>query len=65
MDKVGSSFDSCVKQIEHKLNCIPLPIHFPIGEGKSFKGFVDLVTLTLNEWKLNQVSAFGKNFTAM
>ena len=51
MDKPGSSFHGCLKHIESKLKCLPLPLHVPIGQGKEFRGVVDLVSLKAKIWK--------------
>ena len=55
MDKVGANFSNCLKQIERKLKCVPLPCHLPLGgEGKEFHGIIDLVDLTIKKWELGK-----------
>ncbi|XP_046440167.1 ribosome-releasing factor 2, mitochondrial-like [Daphnia pulex] len=56
MDKVGACFNTCIKHIENKLKCKPLPVHIPIGSGKSFRGVIDLVDLSKKEWSSNHNS---------
>lgn len=46
VDKLGSSISSCLLEMNRKLGCSPLLITYPIGEDSSFKGIVDLVTMT-------------------
>lgn len=62
MDKPGSSFHACLKHIETKLKCLPLPLHLPIGQGKEFRGVVDLVNLTAKEWSPGN-SSLGSVYT--
>jgi len=56
MDKPGAKFTDCLNQIESKLKSIPLPLHYPIGEGRQFKGIVDLVNLTIKKWEVDKTS---------
>ena len=53
MDKVGANFANCLKQIETKLKCVPLPCHLPLT-GKDFNGIIDLVDLTVKQWELGK-----------
>ena len=61
MDKNGANVTECLAQMERKLHCIPLLIHYPIGEGRGFRGVVDLVSFTLKEWDIKK-NPFGKVF---
>ena len=61
MDKNGANVTECLAQMERKLHCIPLLIHYPIGEGRGFRGFVDLVSFSLKEWDIKK-NPFGKVF---
>ena len=54
MDKNGANVTECLAQMERKLHCIPLLIHYPIGEGRGFRGFVDLVSFSLKEWDIKK-----------
>lgn len=50
MDKVGADFKNCLNHIKTKLKCEPLEIQLPIGTGKTFRGIVDLVNLSVKSW---------------
>lgn len=52
MDKPSASMTLCLESIKAKLRSVPLPIHFPLGHGKQFRGFVDLITMHKLEWDL-------------
>ncbi len=45
MDKVGANFLNVVKMIQDRLKSRAVPIQLPIGEGDTFKGFVDLIRM--------------------
>jgi translation elongation factor EF-G len=61
MDKAGADFVNCLKQIETKLKCVPLPCHLPLEE-KDFNGIIDLVDLTVKQWNLGK-SDLGINYS--
>ncbi|UYV78298.1 GFM2 [Cordylochernes scorpioides] len=50
MDKPATNIDLCLNSIECKLDIRPLPIHFPIGNGKDFRELIDLVSLQNLSW---------------
>ena len=50
MDKHNARFNYCLKSIESKLNVVPIVTQTPIGQGKSFQGFVDLPSLKVCLW---------------
>ncbi|MFN2642381.1 MAG: elongation factor G [Actinomycetota bacterium] len=50
MDRVGADFFRTVDMIKDRLGAHALPIHLPIGTEDSFKGVVDLVTMTAHIW---------------
>ncbi|MGH6814872.1 MAG: elongation factor G, partial [Hyphomicrobiaceae bacterium] len=50
MDKIGADFYQCVAEIRSKLGARPVPLQIPIGAESSFKGLVDLVTMTAIVW---------------
>ncbi|XP_074138379.1 ribosome-releasing factor 2, mitochondrial isoform X2 [Sminthopsis crassicaudata] len=50
MDKTGASFNYAVDSIREKLKTKPLLLQLPIGEAKSFKGLVDVVTMEKVMW---------------
>jgi len=45
MDKTGADFDHAVATLRVRLRARPIPIHLPIGQDNSFRGFVDLLTM--------------------
>ncbi len=45
MDRAGADFFSVIDQIKLKLSATPLVLQLPIGEGESFAGVVDLLTM--------------------
>lgn len=47
MDRVGANFQRCVNMIVDRLQGNPVPIQMPYGEGESFAGIIDLLTMEL------------------
>jgi elongation factor G len=45
MDRVGASFDRTVAMIRERLSANPVALHMPIGDGASFRGFVELLDM--------------------
>ena len=45
MDRVGADPDSVIRQIEQKLDVVPLPIQLPIGKEQEFCGVIDLINM--------------------
>ncbi|XP_043447921.1 ribosome-releasing factor 2, mitochondrial isoform X2 [Prionailurus bengalensis] len=60
MDKTGASFKYAVESIREKLKAKPLLLQLPLGEGKAFKGVVDVVNKEKLIWNPN--SDDGKDF---
>uniref|UniRef100_A0A8C9L101 Ribosome-releasing factor 2, mitochondrial n=1 Tax=Panthera tigris altaica TaxID=74533 RepID=A0A8C9L101_PANTA len=60
MDKTGASFKYAVESIKEKLKAKPLLLQLPLGEGKAFKGVVDVVNKEKLLWNPN--SDDGKDF---
>lgn len=60
MDKIGASFNYAVESIREKLKAKPLLLQLPIGEGKAFRGVVDVVRTEKLLWNPN--SDDGKDF---
>ncbi|NXP45906.1 RRF2M factor, partial [Heliornis fulica] len=60
MDKTRASFTYAVESIKQKLKTKPLLLQLPIGEGKTFRGLVDVVTKEQIIWKPDVDD--GKNF---
>ncbi|XP_017596155.1 PREDICTED: ribosome-releasing factor 2, mitochondrial isoform X2 [Corvus brachyrhynchos] len=62
MDKNRASFTYAVESIKQKLKTKPLLLQWPIGEAKSFRGLVDVVTKEQIIWKPTSDLDDGKNF---
>ncbi|XP_065717130.1 ribosome-releasing factor 2, mitochondrial isoform X3 [Patagioenas fasciata] len=62
MDKNRASFTYAVESIEQKLKTKPLLLQLPIGEAKTFRGLVDVVTKEQIIWKPTSHLDDGKNF---
>jgi elongation factor G len=45
MDRQGASFDRCVAQLAEHLDANPVPFQLPVGEGESYRGIIDLVSM--------------------
>ncbi|XP_009882560.1 PREDICTED: ribosome-releasing factor 2, mitochondrial [Charadrius vociferus] len=62
MDKNRASFTYAVESIKQKLKTKPLLLQLPIGEAKTFRGLVDVVTKEQIIWKPTSDLDDGKNF---
>lgn len=62
MDKNGASFTHAVQSIREKLKTKPLLLQLPIGEAKSFRGIVDVITKEQVIWKSAATLDDGKMF---
>ncbi|XP_050185591.1 ribosome-releasing factor 2, mitochondrial isoform X2 [Myiozetetes cayanensis] len=62
MDKNRASFTYAVESIKQKLKAKPLLLQLPIGEAKTFRGLVDVVTKSKIIWKPTSDLDDGKNF---
>ncbi|XP_009876213.1 PREDICTED: ribosome-releasing factor 2, mitochondrial [Apaloderma vittatum] len=62
MDKIKASFTYAVESIQQKLKTKPLLLQLPIGEAKTFRGLVDVVTKEQIIWKPTSGLDDGKNF---
>ncbi|XP_053788479.1 ribosome-releasing factor 2, mitochondrial isoform X2 [Vidua chalybeata] len=62
MDKTRASFTYAVESIKQKLKTKPLLLQLPIGEAKTFRGLVDVVTKEQIIWKSTSDVDDGKNF---
>ncbi|XP_064357505.1 ribosome-releasing factor 2, mitochondrial-like isoform X2 [Dromaius novaehollandiae] len=62
MDKNGASFTYAVESIKQKLKTKPLLLQLPIGEAKTFRGLVDVVTKERIIWKSTSALDDGKIF---
>lgn len=50
MDRVGASFAKSVQSIVDRLGARPVPIQYPVGAEKDFKGVIDLVRMRYLEF---------------
>ncbi|XP_035165026.1 ribosome-releasing factor 2, mitochondrial isoform X1 [Oxyura jamaicensis] len=62
MDKTRASFTYAVESIKQKLKTKPLLLQLPIGEAKTFRGLVDIVTKEQIIWKPTSDMDDGKHF---
>uniref|UniRef100_A0A8C7DRL9 Elongation factor G2 n=1 Tax=Naja naja TaxID=35670 RepID=A0A8C7DRL9_NAJNA len=62
MDKLGASFIHSVESIKQKLKVKPLLLQLPIGEAKSFRGIIDVVTKDQAIWNAVTGLDDGKTF---
>lgn len=51
MDRVGASYEQTIDSIKARLGANPIPLHIPIGFEASFRGVVDLLTMTATVWE--------------
>lgn len=45
MDRVGSDFFSCLKQIHERLGAVAIAIQLPLGKEENFRGVIDIVNM--------------------
>ena len=50
MDRVGASYERTIESIRERLGANPIPMQLPIGFEATFRGVVDLLTMTAVEW---------------
>ncbi|MCB0843119.1 MAG: elongation factor G [Bacteroidetes bacterium] len=50
MDREGADFLMVVEEIREELNANPIVLQLPVGEGKEFKGVIDLITEKFLVW---------------
>ncbi|PIO34088.1 hypothetical protein AB205_0213140 [Aquarana catesbeiana] len=62
MDKSDASFSYSVESIKEKLKANPLLLQLPIGEGKSFQGLVDLLSMQSICWSTRSSEDGGRIF---
>ncbi|KAM4810156.1 ribosome-releasing factor 2, mitochondrial [Rhinophrynus dorsalis] len=62
MDKPGASFTYAIESIKEKLKVKPLILQLPVGECKSFKGLVDLVSMEMITWSTRDRVDDGRLF---
>ncbi|CAH2296841.1 ribosome-releasing factor 2, mitochondrial isoform X1 [Pelobates cultripes] len=62
MDKTGASFSFAIDSIKEKLKAKPLLLQLPVGEAKTFRGLVDLVTMETITWNPGTNEDDGRTF---
>lgn len=50
MDRIGASYERTIESIKSRLGANPIPMQLPIGFEATFRGVVDLLTMTAVEW---------------
>ena len=50
IEKKSANFFARIKQIEAKLDCVPLVMQLPIGEANKFEGLINLITMRELIW---------------
>ncbi len=43
LDRIGADFDRVIKEIQEQLSITPIPLTYPIGKEKEFKGIYDIL----------------------
>src|SRR5512147_2825009 len=51
MDRTGASFEDTIQSIISRLGANPIPMQIPIGFEATFRGVVDLLTMTAVLWE--------------
>jgi elongation factor G len=51
MDRVGASYERTIESIKSRLGANPIPMQVPIGFEATFRGVVDLLTMTAVQWE--------------
>ena len=51
MDRVGASYERTIESIKSRLGANPVPMQVPIGFEATFRGVVDLLTMTAIQWE--------------
>ena len=57
MDRIGADFPGCIKQMQDRLGCRPLPLQIPLGREDGFEGVVDLVKMEAKRWRSDDLGA--------
>src|ERR1700709_2385781 len=57
MDKIGASFEDCVKTIRQRLGVKAVPIQLPIGSEATLRGFIILVRMKAVIWENDGLGA--------
>ncbi len=59
MDRAGANFDRVIEMMQERFNTNPVPLQIPLGEGRDFKGVIDLIRMKAIIWN---ESDQGKTF---
>lgn len=59
MDKDNADFDKCIQSLQKSYGRSVIPIQFPIGKEKDFKGIIDLISLKAYIYKDDQSGNFS------
>ena len=51
MDRVGASYERTIESIKDRLGANPIAMQIPIGFEATFRGVVDLLTMTATQWE--------------
>jgi len=51
MDRVGADFLGACEMMKKRLGANAVPIHLPIGQGELFTGVIDLITMTVRNYR--------------
>lgn len=62
LDRVGSDFEKAVEMIRERLGANAVPVQIPIGQGDSFQGMVDLMTMTARFYHQESLGATYDDF---
>ncbi len=49
MDRAGADYQDVIAQMNDRLNAEAIPYQLPVGEGDTFKGVIDLITMKMVE----------------
>ena len=55
MDRNGADFHRVVEEMKQKLACLPLVLCLPLGDGESFAGTLDLITMQELSWSVDDI----------
>lgn len=60
MDRSDADLKMCLDSLKRKLQCVPLPLHYPVVNKSKFVGVVDLPSMEIITW---DVTGKSKDFT--
>ena len=59
LDRDGADFINVIGQMKKQLGASPMILQIPFGEGKDFKGIIDLVSMSLLSWENESGSSYN------